>query len=1375
MTNYPNQIDGYSTLPVLVDLVSPVRAADVNRLRNSIIAIERELGINPSGTYGTVRARLNALELGLGGSIIMGGGGSAGTGADYLSGMIETPTDKEYFLTTEIPYDGYIYSISTKSSTGSCTLTTKINGIAVGGTPNAVSTTEVTEYTSAPNEFFVGDTLTVEVSGNASCADLSFTVLMYVTPGGEFGEANVGANVGVAGVGPYKQKTGLTLEFRNINAGSNKISVGLDAPNNEIDIDVVEANLTLNNIGGSPLSISNGGTGQSIALNGFNALAPTTTKGDLIVRNNTSNVRLGVGTDGYFLIADSTQPEGVRWGSAAFVGANTALSNLSATAINLSLIPGADDVLDLGSSSLRWRDLYLGPTSLRFVTTITETGTVRNWRLRVRETVGSTRGSFIIQEGASEYLYITPVGNVGIGVTDPSTIIDINGVSTYRGVGSPPSVSLTGQGTIYFDGATNKFRFSENGGAYQDFGTGGGGGGANTSLSNLVATNINTSLLPATDDGYDLGGSAQRWRDLYLGPTSLHLVSTSGETGTARDWKLAIAEAAGSTRGRLRVMEGASEYINITPSGLIGIGTTEPTLDLHVLKASSVTIQSENSATTGYASVISRNNSGSYVQLFSAGSAQTGTWFANDTSPLSRANTVGFRTGGSETALVFAAQGNVPLQIGQNDTTRLLFNSTLGVINPSNKDYDLQIRGQTTSDLIYVDASANKVGIGTNAPGSTVPGNVVLDVVTATDTKIVARTTGGIGTGFASFTLQSTGASNNPYFEWQLIPSNTDRQSYIRHNYVGLTTTNEILVLRGDGHVGIGTTNPNEALTLQGVLSLQEQAVGPAISAGYGKIFVGSDSKLYFIDDSGTQFDLTAAGVSGTGAADSVTYWSSPSALTNSATFVWKESTQRVGIGTTDPTASAHVFSSTDAKVKIEAGASNKAGVDFNTGGTIRADIIIDGSVSGTPLSINKNYATDVTIAAGGGNVGFGNITPSSKIDVDGSITWRGLTAPPVAPAGQGRIYFDTSTSKLKISESGGAYFDISAGIAADINLSNLTATAINTDLLPQVDDGYDLGSELFRWRDGYFGPSSLHIITKVGETTDPHHWVLGAAEAPGPTQGRFTIRDGNSEFFSVDGYGFVGIGTSEASSILEVGGAITYGGMTPPPVAPSGKGRIYFDSVSNQFRMSENGAPYVILGSGGANTSLSNISSTNISDSLIPAVNDGYDLGSDSRRWRDGYFGAETLHIGNSIADEARISYDGTADKLYMGIGDGQHITVKSDGYVGVGTNAPTSKLSVNGSFAAQLSTKTANYTATSADHTLLGDASSGNITITLPAASTCTNRFYIIKKIDITSNTVTIDGNASELIDGATTYVLSTQYESVTLQCDGTNWWIV
>jgi hypothetical protein len=82
--------------------------------------------------------------------------------------------------------------------------------------------------------------------------------------------------------------------------------------------------------------------------------------------------------------------------------------------------------------------------------------------------------------------------------------------------------------------------------------------------------------LPASDDSIDLGSSSYRFRDLYLGPTSLHLYSTAGETTTARDWKFSVQETDGASEGNLRLLEGATEIMNVTPGGNVGIGDTTP-------------------------------------------------------------------------------------------------------------------------------------------------------------------------------------------------------------------------------------------------------------------------------------------------------------------------------------------------------------------------------------------------------------------------------------------------------------------------------------------------------------------------------------------------------------------------------------------------------------------------------------------------------------------------------------------------------------------------------------------------------------------------------------------------------------------------------
>lgn len=96
------------------------------------------------------------------------------------------------------------------------------------------------------------------------------------------GEANTGANVGTAGIGVFKQKAGVSLELKKINAGSSKITLSDDTANSKIDIDVAEGSLTLGNLGGS-IDLGSAKASGTLAAARFPALSGdvTTTAGNL--------------------------------------------------------------------------------------------------------------------------------------------------------------------------------------------------------------------------------------------------------------------------------------------------------------------------------------------------------------------------------------------------------------------------------------------------------------------------------------------------------------------------------------------------------------------------------------------------------------------------------------------------------------------------------------------------------------------------------------------------------------------------------------------------------------------------------------------------------------------------------------------------------------------------------------------------------------------------------------------------------------------------------------------------------------------------------------------------------------------------------------
>lgn len=124
----------------------------------------------------------------------------------------------------------------------------RIKGTVTAGDPADLTGTQATALLDTFTSTLKG---LAPASGGGTINFLRADGSWAVPAGGGGGEANTASNVNAGGVGVFRQKTGVDLEFRGINAGSAKVTVSLDTPNNEIDIDIAEANLTLGNIGGS--------------------------------------------------------------------------------------------------------------------------------------------------------------------------------------------------------------------------------------------------------------------------------------------------------------------------------------------------------------------------------------------------------------------------------------------------------------------------------------------------------------------------------------------------------------------------------------------------------------------------------------------------------------------------------------------------------------------------------------------------------------------------------------------------------------------------------------------------------------------------------------------------------------------------------------------------------------------------------------------------------------------------------------------------------------------------------------------------------------------------------------------------------------------
>lgn len=149
------------------------------------------------------------------------------------------------------------------------------------------------------------------------------------------------------------------------------------------------------------------------------------------------------------------------------------------------------------------------------------------------------------------------------------------------------------------------------------------------------------------------------------------------------------------------------------------------------------------------------------------------------------------------------------------------------------------------------------------------------------------------------------------------------------------------------------------------------------------------------------------------------------------------------------------------------------------------------------------------------------------------------------------------------------------------------------------------------------------------------------------------------------------------------------------------------------------------------------------------------------------GYSKGNSNWFNNALAGDINIR--NTTGSLNFGNTSGNLAVSILNNELGVGLRGATSLLDVAGPIATAIVTETASYTITASNSTILAN---GAITITLPTASGISGRQYTIK--NISSSTVTL-ASAGGTIDGSTTISLTSKNEAVTVQSDGTNWYVI
>ena len=297
---------------------------------------------------------------------------------------------------------------------------------------------------------------------------------------------------------------------------------------------------------------------------------------------------------------------------------------------------------------------------------------------------------------------------------------------------------------------------------------------------------------------------------------------------------------------------------------------------------------------------------------------------------------------------------------------KMRISSNSVTVNEDGSDYDFRIEGDNDVNLLFVDASTDRVGIGTDTPLN------ILHIVDSNSAGTLLRMQntaadgyGGIDIYNSSTVLTTSIAHSNasatvlPNSTW-LGTRNAESLHFVTNGVVPRMT------IDSTGRVGIGTETPSGLLRVNGtetatngvpILNITNTTDGMSIRMG-----VSATSNYSWIEavESAVSFDrpLILNGFDGD-----------------------------VGIGNTAPISILHVGQDTTAVsnfVTISRNGTVSSGVQWSrAGSTIDAQVYMDANEL---LRISNDFGSHI-ILEGGGNVGVGLIAPSGKLHIDQSST----------------------------------------------------------------------------------------------------------------------------------------------------------------------------------------------------------------------------------------------------------------------------------------------------------------------------------------------------------------------------------------------------
>ncbi|MDZ7726636.1 MAG: tail fiber domain-containing protein [Candidatus Campbellbacteria bacterium] len=272
---------------------------------------------------------------------------------------------------------------------------------------------------------------------------------------------------------------------------------------------------------------------------------------------------------------------------------------------------------------------------------------------------------------------------------------------------------------------------------------------------------------------------------------------------------------------------------------------------------------------------------------------------------------------------------------------------------------------------------------------------------------------------------------------------------------------------------------------------------------------------------------------------------------------------------------------------------SDPTGIAWNSDGSKLYEIGYDGLSGGGYI-----YEYDMGNSFEGGtliadtSVGIGTTTPQNALDVSGSSvvgsTYAGTNTAPTngllvegnvglgTTSPSARLHSLSTTEQLRLGYDASNYLSATVGSAGSTTLS-LTGTSpeFTFSQLANFSSGVNVNSETITDFTGTGLTLNTNALTVDQTALNVEGFATALTAGSIPFSDGSNLTEDNANLFWDNANNRLGLGTTSPNTLLDLAGALSIRGMSAPSTAPSGQGRIYFDSSSNTFKVSENGGSY--------------------------------------------------------------------------------------------------------------------------------------------------------------------------------------------------------